>query len=73
MSDPPSASVHSSNYAPTVIADHPDGQPYMRASYKAAMERLLNAGKIHVEEEGPPSRRTSFLALGPAPKAATDD
>jgi RecA-family ATPase len=65
---PPSVSIHSSNYAPTVIADHPDGAPYMRASYKAAMERLLNAGKIHVEEEGPPSRRTSFLALGPAPK-----
>jgi hypothetical protein len=37
------------------------------------MERLLNAGKIHLGEIGPPSRRTNFIALGPSTEGATDD
>jgi RecA-family ATPase len=55
------------NYAPTVIAGHPDGKAHGRKEYQAAMERLLDAGKIHIASSGPPSKQVRFLALGKGP------
>lgn len=60
-----------SNYAPATIAAHPDGKPHGRkGDYEKAMERLFEAGRIHVEKVGPPSRNTRIIALGPAPSGA---
>jgi RecA-family ATPase len=64
---PVSPSVHaSSNYAPKVIAGHPDGKAYVQRDYQAALDRLLAADRIHIASFGPPSRTTRHLAPGPA-------
>jgi hypothetical protein len=61
---PVNPSPNASNYAPPVIASHPDGKAHGRKDYQAAMERLLDASKIHIAEVGPPSKKVRFLALG---------
>ena len=61
---PVNPSPNATNYAPTVIAGHPDGKAHSRKDYQAAMERLFDAGKIHVASIGPPSKKVRFLALG---------
>jgi RecA-family ATPase len=48
--------------APTEFADDPDAGGIKADGFKAAMERLLTAGKIVVIETGPPSRRRERLA-----------
>ena len=63
-SRPVSPSPNASNYAPTVIAGHPDGKAHSRKDYQAAMERLFDANKIHIASSGPPSKQVRFLALG---------
>ena len=55
------------NYAPKVFAGHPQSEGVTNRAFKAAMERLLIAGEIHAAEEGPPSKRRSFLVLGQRP------
>jgi hypothetical protein len=40
-----------------LAAKHPDGKEFAVKDYVDAMERLLNAGKLRIEEAGPPSRR----------------
>ena len=61
---PVNPSPNAANYAPTVIAGHPDGKAHSRKDYQAAMERLLDASKIHIASDGPPSKKVRFLALG---------
>ena len=61
---PVNPSPNASNYAPTVIAGHPDGKAHSRKEYQVAMERLLDANKIHVGTMGPPSKQVRFLAIG---------
>jgi RecA-family ATPase len=61
-------SPNASNYAPTVIASHPDGKAHSRKDYQAAMARLFDAGKIHIASDGPPSKKVRFLALGKGAK-----
>ena len=63
---PVSPSTHASNYGPKVIADHPDGKAYTQRDYRAALERLLAANRIHIASFGPPSKTIRHLALGPA-------
>ena len=64
---PVSPSAHApSNYAPKVIAGHPDGKAYTQRDYQAALERLLAANRIHIASFGPPSKTIRHLALGPA-------
>ena len=48
-------------YAPTAFAEHPDNEGVTRDGFKRAMDSLFAAGKIAVEESGPPSRRTTRL------------
>jgi RecA-family ATPase len=62
---PVSPSAHASNYAPKVIAGHPNGKAYTQRDYKAALERLLAADRIHVACFGPPSKTIRHLAPGP--------
>jgi RecA-family ATPase len=56
---------NSPNYAPNALADDPEAkkQGIRRADFKAAMSRLFNNGKIHVENYGRPSRPYSKLAV----------
>ena len=51
----------SSTYAPKLFAEHPDAEGMTKRALKAAMEGLLASGQIKVEQEGPPSRRVSYL------------
>jgi RecA-family ATPase len=57
-------SKHASNYAPTRIAEHPDVAGFRRREIEAAQQRLLDANRIHVEENGPPSKKRKFLVIG---------
>ena len=49
------------NYAPSVMAAHPDAAGVTKARFEAAMNRLLETDSIRVVEEGPPSRRRRRL------------
>lgn len=69
---PVSPSAHASNYAPKIIAGHPDGKAYTQRDYKGALERLLAADRIHIASFGPPSKTIRHLALGPAPPEGGD-
>jgi RecA-family ATPase len=53
------------NYAPAAFADERDGdnKRLSIAAFKLAMQRLFTAGKIHVEEYGPPSKGWARLAI----------
>jgi len=63
VSDRPSAS-----YAPTVFAKHPKAQGMNKGVLQKAMDRLFEAGKIKVEEVGPPSRRVRKIAVVDSPE-----
>ena len=52
------------NSAATAFAKEKEAKGFRKADMEAAMRRLFEAGKIHVEEYGRPSRLTSRLALG---------
>ena len=64
---PCSPNKHAGNFAPTVINKHPDGKAFNKKELEAAMERLINANTIHIENVGPPSKQKQELVLGPAP------
>lgn len=48
-------------YAPTVFAAHPEGERVSKTAFRSAMENLLAQGKIRIAEDGPASKRRSFL------------
>lgn len=50
--------------ASKVFAEHPGSEGVSKKAFKAAMEKLLDAGRITVEEDGPPSKRRQYLARG---------
>ncbi|MBE0552649.1 MAG: AAA family ATPase [Rhodobacteraceae bacterium] len=49
------------NYAPKVFAAHPHSEGISKRAFAAAMERALSERKAAVEQDGPPSRRVTFL------------
>jgi hypothetical protein len=49
------------SYAPKKISGHPDAKGYTKADLAAAMQRLLDAGRLRIEVTGPPSRRYTEL------------
>jgi RecA-family ATPase len=49
------------HYAPKVFAEHPDSEGCTKKALRTAMERLLVSGKLAIQQEGPPSRRVSYL------------
>ena len=51
----------SSNYAPTVFAKDKLAGGVQKSAFRAAMNRLLEGGKIRVDEHGPQSRRTKLI------------
>ena len=50
-------------YAPAAFADHPEAKGIGRKALGTAMQRLLDARSIVIEQHGPPSRRRSRLVL----------
>jgi hypothetical protein len=59
-----SDSAKANNSAATSFAKKKDAKGFRRSDMDAAMRRLFESGKIHVQEYGRPSRLTSRLALG---------
>jgi RecA-family ATPase len=59
-----SDAAHARNYAPACFCREKEGKGTRKAEFADAMPRLFEAGKIHVEEYGPPSRRFTRLRLG---------
>jgi RecA-family ATPase len=51
------------SYAPAEFAEHPDAAGVTKLELTRAMQRLLDAGRIRVEEDGPRSKRRSRLVL----------
>ncbi len=47
--------------APAEMAEEPDAGGVKAEAFRAAMARLLSAGKIKIIEMGPPSKRTKHL------------
>jgi RecA-family ATPase len=61
---PLSPSKNAGNYAPTVMAENPDGKAFTKRDYAASLERLLERRLIHIETFGRPSRPHQHLVLG---------
>ena len=51
------------SYAPVAFVGHPDSAGVSKQDLTRSMQRLLDAGKIRVEEDGPPSHRRSRLVF----------
>ena len=52
-----------SNYAPKAFEEHPNADGCTKRALKKAMAALLNKEKIKISEDGPPSKRRSFLEI----------
>jgi RecA-family ATPase len=52
----------SATYAPKLFADHPEREGVTKRALATAMETLLNLGALVIQEDGPPSKRRSFIA-----------
>lgn len=50
-------------YAPNLFAGHPGSEGMTKRPLRAAMEALLAQGKIRVAQDGPASKRRSFLEV----------
>ncbi|GAB4068009.1 AAA family ATPase [Ancylobacter sonchi] len=57
------ASTKGVNYAPAVMADHPQAGGTTKKQFEAAMQRLLVDGTIKVIWEGPPSKQRQRLIV----------
>lgn len=55
----------SKTYAPVVFAAHPASEGCTKRVLASAMEGLLARGILAIEQEGPPSRRVSYLVEAP--------
>jgi RecA-family ATPase len=52
-------------YAPTKFARHEEANGTTSKEFDRAMQRLIDAGKIHIRVTGPDSKKRSWLAVGP--------
>jgi RecA-family ATPase len=52
------------NYAPAKIAQHSRARGVRKHELEAAMQRLLDQNKIHIETVGPPSKERKYLVPG---------
>lgn len=57
------ASTKGVNYAPSILAVHPDAAGVSKKQFEAAMRRLLAEGIIKVVWEGPPSKKRQRLIV----------
>ena len=61
-----SGEAKAATYAAKAFADMPNNGGFTRNAFASAMERLLQAGKIHQVMHGPPSRQRGHLVRKPA-------
>jgi RecA-family ATPase len=64
------------NYAAAMVYQHPVGGRFYvsQDEVEAAQQRLLDKNKVHIIEEGPPSRRRKRIVAGPGASAeATEE
>lgn len=54
------------NYAPKTMAAMPEAERYNASDLAGAMNRLFSAGRIRIEEVGPPSHRRRHIARSTA-------
>lgn len=54
-------------YAPAKFARHEQADGITSPEFDRAMQRLIDAGKVHIRETGPESKRRSLLVLGSRP------
>ena len=62
-----SASKRGGEYAAAKIFAHPLAKDFLELEMEKAQQRLLDANKIHIVEDGPPSRRRARIVPGPKP------
>jgi RecA-family ATPase len=55
-------------FAATMIAVHSLAKDFLPKEMEAAQQRLLDANKIHIATEGPPSKPRKRIMPGPGPK-----
>jgi hypothetical protein len=55
--------VSGKGYAPSVFVGHPDAAGFTSKQLGKAMQRLLDAKAICIEEFGPPSKRRKRLSI----------
>ncbi|HAE26059.1 MULTISPECIES: AAA family ATPase [Hyphomonas] len=51
------------SYAPKLFAEHPEAEGVNKRAFRTAMEALLTDRKIKITEDGPPSKRRTFLEV----------
>ena len=56
-----------SNYAPSVIAKHPDAKGVRKDELEAAQQRLLDANRIHIDNVGPEFQTSQIPRVLPRP------
>jgi len=49
------------NYAPKLFAEHPDNEGCNQRAFRTAMSSLFARKTITISEDGPPSKRRSFI------------
>jgi RecA-family ATPase len=66
----PSVSKRTDTYVVTLIYNHPSVAKHelLKEELEKAQQRLLDADRIHISEEGPASRRRKYIRPGPKPK-----
>jgi RecA-family ATPase len=57
----------SDEFAPYLVANHPDGKQFSWHEYEQAMERLLANDKLYIVQSGSPSKPRERLVMGPKP------
>ena len=51
------------NYAPKLFSENAKSEGCTKRAFRTSMDALLHGGKIKIEQDGPPSKRRSFLAF----------
>jgi RecA-family ATPase len=60
-------------YAPAKLAQHEEASGISNKEFERAMQRLIDAGKIHIVTTGSPSRQRSSLTMGARAELFSED
>ena len=63
----------SPSYAPAKFFKMKEAAGLKKAHLERAMQELLDGDRIHIEVDGPASKRRSRLRIGPTPSQKSDD
>ena len=54
------------NYAPKIMAEHPQSEGVTQPAFRAAMDALISAGRVRITTSGPPSKPRQHLEVADA-------